>query len=412
MRKLMTTVALGVLTLFGADLGYGQTLHRSFELTGYGGIRVYDEDVVFLDSGWVAGGKLAWFPHANIGVEGTVSFSKAGFADLADTGDEDIGDEIEDIFGGDDVNVWEVRVDGVYQFLYNFDQRIVPYFSAGVGQLVFDADEMDGVDPGQIDEPATSLNWGGGLKIFFGRFGLRLDARDNVALVDRDFTTPLPGRNTKTFQANNPEFLVGLTIGIGGSEEGFGRQDTDFDGVPDSDDLCPNTPRGVIVDETGCPIDSDGDGVPDGLDACPGTPQGAMVDERGCPLDSDNDGVFDGLDQCPNTPAGVQVDETGCPLEEVVEEAACLGTQDWYTGDATINFDGRNWVKFGATQTASMDQLTQVGEYQGVPIYVGLNARRPYREVWLPLCSPADTYQPYRPEQEIRGTTGFIRSAN
>jgi hypothetical protein len=166
------------------------------------------------------------------------------------------------------------------------------------------------------------------------------------------------------------------------------------------------------VDETGCPVDSDGDGVPDGLDACPNTPAGATVDERGCPMDSDNDGVYDGIDRCPNTPAGVQVDETGCPIEEPEAALACLDNQSWYTSDATINVDGRNWVKFGSTKTATMDQLTQMGEYQGVPAYVGTNAPRPYREIWLPLCSPENTYQPYRLESEVRGTTGFIRDAN
>ena len=410
MRKFMIAVAMGIgLTILATDVSWAQTLHRSFELSGMAGLRRYDEDVVFLDSGWVAGGKLAWFPHANIGVEGTISFSKAGFIEES-TGD-DIGDEIEDIFGGDDVNVWEVRVDGVYQFIMGADQTIVPYFSAGVGQLVFDHDDSGGEDDGVIDEPMTSLNWGGGLKVFFGdRFALRLDARDNVALVDRDFTTDVPGRNTKTFQANNPEFLLGFTIGFGGSDEGFGVRDSDFDGVPDKDDLCPNTPRGVIVDETGCPIDSDGDGVPDGLDACPNTPQGAMVDERGCPLDSDNDGVYDGIDRCPNTPAGVQVDETGCPIEVEEEPENCLSDQGWYTGDAAISVDGRMWVKFGATRTAAMGDLTQIGEYQGVPVYARSDAQRPYREVLLPLCSPANTYQPYRLESEVRGTTGFIRN--
>lgn len=77
MRKAITTVALAVLTLVGTTAGYGQTLNRAWELTGYGGIRVYDKDVVFMDSGFVAGGKLGWFPHANIGVEGSVSFSSA-----------------------------------------------------------------------------------------------------------------------------------------------------------------------------------------------------------------------------------------------------------------------------------------------------------------------------------------------
>jgi hypothetical protein len=401
MRKLITTAALGVLTLFGATLAYGQTMHRSFELSALGGVRVYDDDVVFLSSGWVVGGKLAWFPHANIGVEGTVSFSSADFSTKE--------------AGGSDTNftvdITEVRVDAVYQMLFQAEQKIVPYFSAGVGQMVFDAGESSGV----TDEPATNLTYGGGLKIWFTpRIALRLDARDNVALIDKTFASEsgIPTPNTKTFQANNPEFQAGLTIGFGGSEEGFGVKDSDFDGVPDKDDLCPNTQRGVIVDETGCPIDSDGDGVPDGLDACPNTPQGATVDERGCPMDSDNDGVYDGLDRCPNTPAGVQVDATGCPIPQPEPAKTCLDDQAWYTGDATINVDGRNWVKFGSTKTATMDQLTQMGEYQDVPAYVGSNARRPYREIWLPLCSPENTYQPYRLESEVRGTTGFIRDAN
>ena len=401
MRKWITTGALGVLMLFGATLAYGQTQHRSFELSAMGGIRVYDEDVVFLSSGWVAGGKLAWFPHANIGVEGTVSFSSA------DVSLDEVGGDETDFT----VDVTEVRVDGVYQMLFQLDQKIVPYFSAGVGQMVFDAGEESGV----TDEPVTNLTYGGGLKFWFTpRIALRLDARDNVALIDKTFASEsgIPTPNTKTFQANNPEFQAGLTIGFGGSEEDFGRRDTDFDGVPDKDDLCPNTPRGVIVDETGCPVDSDSDGVPDGLDACPNTPAGATVDERGCPMDSDNDGVYDGIDRCPNTPAGTQVDETGCPIEVEEEALACLDDQSWYTSDATINVDGRNWVKFGSTKTATPDQLTQMGEYQGVPAYVGNNATRPYREIWLPLCSPENTYQPYRLESEVRGTTGYIRDAN
>ena len=42
--------------------------------------------------------------------------------------------------------------------------------------------------------------------------------------------------------------------------EGDDGVDTDGDGVPDSRDRCPNTPKGVQVDEHGCPLDSDGDG--------------------------------------------------------------------------------------------------------------------------------------------------------
>jgi len=58
--------------------------------------------------------------------------------------------------------------------------------------------------------------------------------------------------------------------------------DADGDGVLDSKDKCPGTPKGVAVDKDGCGLDSDGDGVADYEDACPGTPRGNKVDTRGC----------------------------------------------------------------------------------------------------------------------------------
>ncbi|NGX15299.1 OmpA family protein [Wenzhouxiangella sp. XN24] len=66
------------------------------------------------------------------------------------------------------------------------------------------------------------------------------------------------------------------------------------------------------------PVDSDGDGVPDSRDQCPGTPRGVTVDAAGCPVDTDGDGVADYLDQCPGTPAGTRVDSRGCPITSVI----------------------------------------------------------------------------------------------
>jgi outer membrane protein OmpA-like peptidoglycan-associated protein len=90
--------------------------------------------------------------------------------------------------------------------------------------------------------------------------------------------------------------------------------DSDGDGIPDSDDNCPDTPLNAIgrVDICGCPIDSDADGYPDYLDKCPYNPRGAIVDIYGCALDGDKDGVPDGLDNCPDTRPGMKIDETGC----------------------------------------------------------------------------------------------------
>ncbi len=145
--------------------------------------------------------------------------------------------------------------------------------------------------------------------------------------------------NASGFYYNHDRYLqfsAGLTANLGKAK------DTDGDGVPDRKDKCPDTPAGVKVDATGCPLDRDGDGVADyvdkcpdvkGLaalqgcpdadgdgvadeqDKCPGTPAGVKVDAAGCPLDADADGVADYLDKCPDTPAGVKVDASGCPLD-------------------------------------------------------------------------------------------------
>jgi len=57
--------------------------------------------------------------------------------------------------------------------------------------------------------------------------------------------------------------------------------DSDGDGVKDSKDKCPGTPKGVKVDSDGCPLDSDGDGIPDYLDKEPNSKKGAIVDANG-----------------------------------------------------------------------------------------------------------------------------------
>ena len=73
-------------------------------------------------------------------------------------------------------------------------------------------------------------------------------------------------------------------------------------------------------------LDADKDGVPDDKDMCHGTPKGVKVDEKGCPLDSDNDGVPDYLDKEPNTAKGNKVDGYGVTIDEA---ALAQHQKDW-----------------------------------------------------------------------------------
>src|SRR5207247_2060255 len=97
--------------------------------------------------------------------------------------------------------------------------------------------------------------------------------------------------------------------------------DSDGDGVPDSQDQCPNEREDLdgYQDEDGClDPDNDGDGILDSDDQCHDVPSGPLPDPNnpGCPLaDQDHDGFPDIIDQCPTQPEnynGLQ-DTDGCP---------------------------------------------------------------------------------------------------
>jgi hypothetical protein len=101
----------------------------------------------------------------------------------------------------------------------------------------------------------------------------------------------------------------------------FGGRDRDRDGVPDSEDACPQEPEDIdgFQDQDGCPdLDNDQDGIADRVDAAPNLPEDfdGFEDEDGRPdLDNDLDGIPDAVDQCPMQPEDYDgfEDQDGCP---------------------------------------------------------------------------------------------------
>jgi outer membrane protein OmpA-like peptidoglycan-associated protein len=193
------------------------------------------------------------------------------------------------------------QLDGLYNFNYGSDQKLIPYLAAGAGVGTYYFQDPTTGDKGP--NPDFMVNWGGGLRYLFNDWiALRLDARQ-----------PVTFNSTR----HNAMFTAGVSFLFGGKTPPPPPADTDGDGVTDDADRCPGTPAGVEVDASGCPLDTDGDGVPDSMDQCPNTPKGDRVDAKGCTLvmDADGDGVPDNLDRCANTPKAAKVDARGCPLD-------------------------------------------------------------------------------------------------
>ena len=199
---------------------------------------------------------------------------------------------------------------GGMMYILSIDNSVYPWIGIGASNLWFypkdgNGNQLPNFRAGVYSHYMLTINGDLGVRFMISK-SLSLNANGGIIIASKDHLDDISS-------GSNSDLLYTATIGI---SYYFGRaRDSDGDGVPDYMDDCPNTPAGVKVDATGCPLDSDGDGVPDYLDKCPNTPAGVKVDAQGCPLDSDGDGVPDYLDKCPNTPAGVAVDATGCPLD-------------------------------------------------------------------------------------------------
>lgn len=184
----------------------------------------------------------------------------------------------------------DFREDGVISLdlllqlkLFREPSLIYPYLFAGIGGNLEAREDIN-----------YSVPAGLGLNFRLGRHAyLSLKGEYRVGL-----------ENTR----DNLHTGVGLLLLLGGEEEAPVAGDSDGDGVPDDNDLCPQ--EAGLAALNGCP-DADGDGIPDGEDECPQQPGPAAL--KGCP-DRDNDGIADRYDKCPDEAGYAELD--GCPLND------------------------------------------------------------------------------------------------
>lgn len=150
-----------------------------------------------------------------------------------------------------------------------------------------------------------AYNGGLGFNIWFTRgFGFYAEAAfGGLAGVDPkeyDGAVENPDNYTGTYNVNdNLNYSFGFRVCPGK------QADTDGDGIPDRDDLCPD--EFGIEEFDGCP-DTDGDGIQDSEDACP--EEFGLAIYNGCP-DTDGDSIIDSEDACP-TVWGLP-EFNGCP---------------------------------------------------------------------------------------------------
>ena len=218
------------------------------------------------------------------------------------------------------------------------DQRL-----AVLGSFVGAASLDSPIDMGLGAEGLLALQYSPlrGLAITAGAgagLGVGLGPPEWRVLVGVDYRWPGDGEGAPEC-LHGPEDLDGFR-----DDDGCGDPDNDEDGVDDVDDVCPFEPETLndYRDEDGCPdqkpttdpfavdptaptpapvdphADSDGDGVPDVDDVCPERQEDldSFEDGDGCPdVDNDRDGVPDRDDRCPleaEVVNGVD-DDDGCP---------------------------------------------------------------------------------------------------
>ncbi len=197
-----------------------------------------------------------------------------------------------------------ISLNAIYEFSTLY--RIYPYLIAGAG---FE----------RVDNKTKTFS---SLPFMQGGAGLKYNIKNSMAInLEMKALSVIGGDKD---EKNEAILTAGLSIPFGKIKTPQPKQkpiiDSDGDGVMDELDKCPDTPIGITVDGSGCPLPEPKVTV---IEKKIEVPIPMSLDNRECPVktdkpDRDRDGVEDSIDQCPNTLCDFNVDSKGCPIKAIL----------------------------------------------------------------------------------------------
>lgn len=144
-------------------------------------------------------------------------------------------------------------------------------------------------------------------------------ALSDSSSVKATFTAPDVGENTEVLKLKlsvidndglQTDDIVVINVG-----QSVPQTDSDGDGIPDTNDPCPNDTTNTCNNNNGSEPDSDGDGISDTNDPCPNDATNTCNDNN--KPDTDGDGIPDYLDKCPEDIKKVSPGTCGCGVADV-----------------------------------------------------------------------------------------------
>ncbi|HEX8359087.1 MAG TPA: hypothetical protein VF613_03145, partial [Longimicrobium sp.] len=76
----------------------------------------------------------------------------------------------------------------------------------------------------------------------------------------------------------------------------------------------------------------------------------------------------------------------------------------WFINNEPVMFQNRRFVKYGLPRVLGVNEVTRVGDFQGVPVFAEAGQTRP-DVIYVPV-RPGCEFQPYQTEVKTGGVRG------